>query len=250
MQTNCPKISIVVTDIVDRLKLETLFKGEKGFQWVSSYANDCRAVDCLPLDQPELILLDVFLPGLNGFECARKLKYKMPNAKITLLSELYDVVSLQWAQQAQAHGLLKKPLDEKYLMLSIHYALNGGSPISQTELRQWPDLGQLRAVRPIAFSWLVRAALSWSMNSEPDRLVLAAIARATGYRVKELLQMVDLKPDQLRRLLLKLIHTTPHQFLRENQIQEKARLKRCGIPISDMADQLGFAHRQDVYLLP
>ncbi|HXU79122.1 MAG TPA: response regulator transcription factor, partial [Methylomirabilota bacterium] len=68
------RISIVEDDAGVRAGLERLFNETREFQCISSYESGTSALAGLPADKPDVILMDINLPGLSGIECVRQLK--------------------------------------------------------------------------------------------------------------------------------------------------------------------------------
>ncbi len=78
---------------------------------------------------PDLILCDVMMPGLNGFQTTRKLKENVLSAVIPvlLMSAKADPADHFWAQEVGAVALLKKPLDTRELVQHIKDTLTKAS---------------------------------------------------------------------------------------------------------------------------
>lgn len=74
---------------------------------------------------PNLVLSDVMMPGLNGFQLARKLKESEASASIPvlLMSAKADPADRFWAEEVGAVALLKKPLDTRVLVQRIEELL-------------------------------------------------------------------------------------------------------------------------------
>lgn len=74
---------------------------------------------------PDLVLADVMMPGLNGFQTTRKLKENEASAAIPvlLMSGKTDPADRFWAEEVGAVALLKKPLDTRSLLQRIHDVL-------------------------------------------------------------------------------------------------------------------------------
>lgn len=78
---------------------------------------------------PDLILSDVMMPGLNGFQTTRKLKESEGSASIPvlLMSAKTDPADRFWAEEVGAVALLKKPLDTRVLVQRIEEVLEAAS---------------------------------------------------------------------------------------------------------------------------
>jgi DNA-binding response OmpR family regulator len=115
------KIAIVEDDASIALGLETLLKGE-GFSVVVCSRGD-RAVEFILKEQPQLIVLDVMLPGASGFEICQKLRARGCRAAILMLTakgqELDKVIGLD----AGADDYVTKPFGVRELVARIHALL-------------------------------------------------------------------------------------------------------------------------------
>jgi len=71
-------VSIVEDSDKFRSTLARVLDRAEGFRCVSHYANAEDALKKLPQDRPEVVLMDINLPGMNGVECVRQLKQLLP----------------------------------------------------------------------------------------------------------------------------------------------------------------------------
>src|SRR4051794_1795588 len=92
----------------------------------------------LKAEQPDLILLDIWLPGIDGVEALKKLKAQYPTLPVILMSGHAGIDIAVSAMQAGASDFLEKPLNLDFLLDKIakHLAVAGrghaGVPIGQT----------------------------------------------------------------------------------------------------------------------
>ena len=79
MKQNEPiKISLVEDNAGIRETLKVLIEGTNGLTCCCDYANAEDAVNSLPKNEPDIVLMDINLPGESGIECIKKLKPLMP----------------------------------------------------------------------------------------------------------------------------------------------------------------------------
>jgi len=118
-----PKILIADDNVQNRELLEALLTK---FDCETEFAVDGQdTLDKVQLFQPDLILLDVMMPKLNGFEVCRKLKSDRATSKImilmvTALSELGDI---ERAVEAGTDDFLSKPVNSLELQKRVHNML-------------------------------------------------------------------------------------------------------------------------------
>ena len=101
-----------------------------GFSCVSQYANAEDAVKNLPQVKPDVVLMDINLPGMNGVECVRKLKALMPQTQVMMLTVYEDTENIFNALAAGANGYMLKRTPTKELIEAIREVHRGGSPMT------------------------------------------------------------------------------------------------------------------------
>ncbi|MCX6895763.1 MAG: response regulator transcription factor [Verrucomicrobia bacterium] len=79
---------------------------------------------------PDVILLDVELPGQNGIEAVRKIKSICPSTRVVMLTAFDDHEKVFKAVCAGASGYLLKTAAVEHIVESIHEVLDGGAPMS------------------------------------------------------------------------------------------------------------------------
>ncbi len=96
----------------------------------SAYASAEEALEHLPQDKPDVILMDINLGGMDGIECVRRLKALMPDAQVLMLTVFEDTEKIFRALSAGASGYLLKRMSPKKLIEAITEVREGGSPMS------------------------------------------------------------------------------------------------------------------------
>jgi DNA-binding NarL/FixJ family response regulator len=123
-------ISIVEDNDQLRATLARLIGREAGFQCISNYASAEAALAGLPNDRPNVVLMDINLPGLNGVECVRRLKQILPDTLAVMLTAYEDTESIFNALAAGASGYLLKRAPRAELLEAIREVRSGGSPMT------------------------------------------------------------------------------------------------------------------------
>jgi len=75
--------------------------------------------------QPELVIIDINLPQLNGLQVTQKLKHLLPKVSIIVLTGYYDHEQLIYALQAGANGCLSKDVTPEFLLTAIQQVVQG-----------------------------------------------------------------------------------------------------------------------------
>lgn len=107
-----------------------------GFSCVQACISGEDAMRVIPSLNPDVVLMDIFLPRMSGIECTARLKLQMPKIQILMLTAVEDDELVFMALEAGADGyLLKrtKPEDLKTAMLDV---INGGAPMSSEIARR------------------------------------------------------------------------------------------------------------------
>jgi DNA-binding NarL/FixJ family response regulator len=124
------KVSIVEDNDQLRATLARLISKADGFQFVSQYASAETALEGLPNDKPEVVLMDINLPGINGVECVRRLKQAAPEIAAVMLTAYEDTENIFNALAAGATGYLLKRSPRAELLDAMREVHRGGSPMT------------------------------------------------------------------------------------------------------------------------
>jgi DNA-binding NarL/FixJ family response regulator len=127
-----PMITVaIVEDIKDiREGLKLLIDSSDGFTCTEVYVNAEDAVKELPNSQPDVVLMDINLPGINGIEAIRQIKDKCL-ATLFIMSTVYeDDENIFESLKAGASGYLLKKTAPSKILDAITEVVNGGSPMS------------------------------------------------------------------------------------------------------------------------
>ncbi|NOX17126.1 MAG: response regulator transcription factor [Chlorobi bacterium] len=127
----------IVEDKKDiRENLEIFLNGADGIICTGVFANYNAAVESIPNLNPDVILMDINLPGKSGIDCVRALKPKLPNTQMIMLT-MYDDSELVFeALSSGATGYLLKRTPPAKLLESIKEVFGGGSPMSMEIARK------------------------------------------------------------------------------------------------------------------
>ena len=123
-------VSIVEDDPQVRGSLAKLIDGAPGFRCVSVHPSAEDALVEIPKVKPEVVLMDINLPGANGVECVRKLKPHLPTTQIIMLTVYQKTEHIFNALAAGATGYMLKQTPPAELLTAIKEVHGGGSPMS------------------------------------------------------------------------------------------------------------------------
>ena len=125
-------ISVSIVEDNDKLRgtLARVLNRADGFRCVSQYPSAEDALKDLPNVKPEVVLMDINLPGMNGVECVRQLKPLLPGTQVMMLTVYEDTENIFNALAAGANGYMLKRTSIKELIEAIHEVKRGGSPMT------------------------------------------------------------------------------------------------------------------------
>lgn len=124
------RVSVVEDDKEWRQDLERLIRQAAGLRFMSAYANAEAALRGLPLDLPEVVLVDVQLPQLSGIACVARLKPRMPATQFMMLSAFDDTEQVLESLRVGATGYLLKTTPPGTIQEAIVELHQGSSPMS------------------------------------------------------------------------------------------------------------------------
>ena len=136
--------------------------------------------------QPDVVLMDINLPGLDGVECVRQLKVKMPDVQFVMLTIYEDGNRLFQSLMAGASGYLLKRTAPQRLLEAIHEVHEGGVPMT-------PEMAR-RVIRH--FQQAPQPAPELQGLGPREREVLQQLAQ--GFRYKEIEDNLRISTGTLR----------------------------------------------------
>ena len=167
-------VSIIEDDTPAREILSDWIRRAQGFRYVSQYGSAESALAKLPAEQPEVVLVDINLPGMSGIECVRRLKPLLPRSQFVMVTVYEDADHIFNALTAGATGYLLKQTPRDELLAALKEVYGGGSPMTSNIARKVVQSFQ-RASPQIEES---------ATLSPREREVLDLLAR--GYLYKEI----------------------------------------------------------------
>jgi len=127
-----PNIRVAIVEDAASLRnsLAALLKVSPGFECVCACATAEEALRQIPCAKPEVVLMDIHLPGRSGIECVRELKEQLPHAQFIMLTIESEKKQVFDSLAAGATGYLVKSIKSENLLTAIQEAHRGGSPMS------------------------------------------------------------------------------------------------------------------------
>lgn len=125
-------ISVSIVEDNDQLRgtLARVIARAEGFDYRSQYGSAEAALEDLPGVKPDVVLMDINLPGMNGVECVRRLKQLIPGTQLMMLTVYEDTENIFNALAAGASGYMLKRTPRDELLAAIKEVHRGGSPMT------------------------------------------------------------------------------------------------------------------------
>jgi DNA-binding NarL/FixJ family response regulator len=124
------RVSIIDDDGPTRSLLAELFRHAPAFHLAGDWADAETALDQLPGQKPNVVLVDIQLPAASGIQVVKRLKPIMPDTEFVMLTVYQDADRIFDALAAGATGYLLKNTPQEGILAAVRDAAEGGSPIS------------------------------------------------------------------------------------------------------------------------
>jgi DNA-binding NarL/FixJ family response regulator len=134
------RVAIIEDSAEIRSGLSALIGSAPGFACTAAYRSMEEAIAGLPSDVPDVVLVDIGLPGMSGIEGIRVLKERFPKLLSIVLTVYGDNERIFDALCAGASGYLLKKTRANELLQAIRDTVKGGSPISPDVARRVVDI--------------------------------------------------------------------------------------------------------------
>ena len=127
---NAITVSIVEDDVKVRGSLARLLDSSEGFTCASQHPDGANALKEIPVSLPQVVLMDINLPGMNGVECVRRLKEQLPAIQVVMLTVYENTNIIFSALSSGASGYLLKQSSPEQIIEAIREVHRGGSPMT------------------------------------------------------------------------------------------------------------------------
>jgi RNA polymerase sigma factor (sigma-70 family) len=187
------RVSIVEDDIGVQIALKGILSCAPSLTFVGAYGSAEQAYVSIVSDPPDVVLMDINLPGKSGIQLVKELKAKLPQLLVMMMTVYEDGDRIFASLQAGASGyMLKRSEQPEEIIQSIEQLAQGGSPMS-------PDVA-----RKVVSFFQQRKAI----NDELARLtpreheVLTELSK--GYRYKEIADRLKIGVETVRTHIQKI----------------------------------------------
>jgi len=171
METEKIRLILIEDHAEFRQSLFFLLNSEESFECIA-YEDAETALKSLEKDIPDIVVMDINLPGMSGIECTKTIREKYPRVQVIMCTVYEDDEKIFEALQAGANGYLLKRAAINEIFESIKSLHHGGSPMSPV------------IARKVVASFQKKPASDSNELSHRENEVLDLISN--GFRVKEI----------------------------------------------------------------
>lgn len=177
-------ISVSIVEDNDGLRrgLTSVLEDAPGVKCAGSFSTAEEALREIPKNPPEVVLMDIHLPGMSGIECVRRLREILPSTRVVMITVYRDNDKIFDALRAGASGYLLKRATPKEILAAIIDVHQGGSPMSGEVARKVVEAFQ----QPLAkgepdneLSTREREVLELLSQGMPDKLIADKLSIST-----------------------------------------------------------------------
>jgi DNA-binding NarL/FixJ family response regulator len=139
-RTGDPDMAIAISIIEDDAQARKILAGwitrASGFRLAGEWGDAESAVGLLADKKPNVVLMDINLPGMSGVEAVKRLKPAFPNTQFVMLTVYEDADHIYSALAAGATGYLLKQTPREELLAALEDVHRGGSPMTSNIARK------------------------------------------------------------------------------------------------------------------
>lgn len=181
-------VGIVEDDPQLRAAFSALVSGADGMTLLGGYPSGEEALVGLPAQRPDAVLMDINLPGMNGIECARRLKQAAPSVHVVMLTTFEDSDKIFESLKAGASGYVLKRAPRDEILSALREVCDGGAPMSGAIAR-----------KVVQFFGQHQAAPELGTLTEREHAVLQALSQ--GQQYKEIADSLSISINTVRKYI-------------------------------------------------
>ena len=141
MSEQAEKAQVITVAIVEdhtelRESWRRIIDSAPDFECLECFPTAEQALREIPLYKPDVVIMDINLPGMSGIDCTRQLRREIPRQQVLILTVYEDSERIFEALEAGASGYLLKRTTPEELLNAIMEVRNGGSPMTSEVARK------------------------------------------------------------------------------------------------------------------
>ncbi len=205
---------LIVDDVSSNVLLMKALLGKEKYNLLSAMSG-IEALDCIARERPDLVLLDVMMPGMDGFEVAQRLREdeKYKDIPIIFLTALDDSQSVVKGFKIGGNDFISKPFKKEELMIRISHQLSLVAA-NRIILRQTEELKKTIDGRDKLYSVIahdLRSPMA-SMKMLLNTLMMSVTRENVSPDIFDMLEMANKTSEEVFALLDNLLKWTKSQL--------------------------------------
>src|ERR1051325_1959585 len=180
------KVSIVEDNRGTRESLSELLNRASNVRCVGTHANGEKALESIPKENPDVVLMDINLPGMTGIECVGHLKEQLPKTQVLMLTTYEESDLIFDSLRKGASGYLLKNMPPAELVQAVEQVHAGGAPMSMQIARKVVN----------HFQQIKRPSSEMEKLTKREQEILALLAK--GYLYKEIADQLGISLSTVR----------------------------------------------------
>ncbi len=196
MEKTTTKIILFEDNHDYRETLQMILNSEKGLEVIAAYPDPTQIVKIINTQKPDLLVMDIDMPTMNGIEAIRKVRAQKLDTLIMIMTNFGREEYIFDAMKVGANGYLLKTSSVDEILAGIHTVLQGGSPMSPQVARMVFDF----------FHKEQKASEEENNLSRREKEILRSLVDGNSYKMiaAELYISIDTVRSHLRKIYEKL----------------------------------------------
>lgn len=191
-RNNTINVALVEDDPGVRANLAQMIDSSAGFRCVAAYPDGQAALAGISTVNPDVVLMDINLPGMLGTECVRRLKAIVPSIPVLMLTVYDDSEQIFKSLVAGASGYLLKRTARDKILEALREVTSGGAPMSRQIARRVVEFFHVMETVPARRT----PAPEVAALTVREEQVLAHLAK--GHSYKEIADLLNISFETVR----------------------------------------------------